>query len=144
MANNFSKKDLKQINDLGSQLNTNFEKLFHVDNLPETENIITIKEENKLIGFIHYSKIFECLEIQNIIVDKMWRNKGYASRLLNNLIANNNNIKRILLEVNENNIEAIKFYKKHNFKEINRRPKYYKNGDAIIMERVLWKKMYTY
>ena len=137
MANNFSKKDLKQINDLGSQLNTNFEKLFHVDNLPETENIITIKEENKLIGFIHYSKIFECLEIQNIIVDKMWRNKGYASRLLNNLIANNNNIKRILLEVNENNIEAIKFYKKHNFKEINRRPKYYKNGDAIIMERVL-------
>lgn len=74
----------------------------------------------------------------------MWRNNGYASALLDNLIQNNKDAKKILLEVNENNEEAIKFYQKHKFVEINRRPKYYQNGDAIIMERVLWKKMYIF
>lgn len=144
MVNNYSKEDIAQINSLGTKLNPNFEKLFHIEKLPESENILTIKEKNKLIGFIHYSKIYECLEIQNIIVDKMWRNNGYASALLDNLIQNNKDAKKILLEVNENNEEAIKFYQKHKFVEINRRPKYYQNGDAIIMERVLWKKMYIF
>ena len=74
----------------------------------------------------------------------MWRNNGDASALLENLIQNNKDAKKILLEVNENNEEAIKFYQKHKFVEINRRPKYYQNGDAIIMERVLWKKMYIF
>ena len=137
MINNYSKEDIAQINSLGTKLNPNFEKLFHIEKLPESENILTIKEKNKLIGFIHYSRIYECLEIQNIIVDKMWRNNGYASALLDNLIQNNKDAKKILLEVNENNEEAIKFYQKHKFVEINRRPKYYQNGDAIIMERVL-------
>lgn len=144
MVNNYSKEDINQINILGTKLNPNFEKLFHIEKLPESENILTIKEKNKLIGFIHYSRIYECLEIQNIIVDKMWKNKGYASALLDNLIQNNKDAKKILLEVNENNEEAIKFYQKHKFVEINRRPKYYQNDDAIIMERVLWKKMYIF
>ena len=121
MVNNYSKEEIAQINTLGTKLNPNFEKLFHIEKLPESENILTIKEKNKLIGFIHYSRIYECLEIQN-----------------------NKDAKKILLEVNENNEEAIKFYQKHKFVEINRRPKYYQNGDAIIMERVLWKKMYIF
>ena len=137
MINNYSKEDINQINILGTELNPNFEKLFHIGNLPENENIIIVKEKNKI-------KIYECLEIQNISVDKMWRNNGYASALLENLIQNNKDAKKILLEVNENNEEAIKFYQKHKFVEINRRPKYYQNGDAIIMERVLWKKMYIF
>ena len=144
MINNYSKEDINQINILGTELNPNFEKLFHIGNLPENENIIIIKEKNKIKGFLHYSKIYECLEIQNIIVDKMWRNKGYASKLLNALITKNKDAQKIILEVNENNIEAINFYQKHKFIEINRRPKYYKTGDAIIMERVLWKKMYIF
>lgn len=145
MVNNFCKEDIKQINELGTELNPNFKKLFHIENLPETENILTIKENNKIIGFIHYSKIFECIEIQNIIVDESYRNKGYASALINILISKNiKTTQRIILEVNENNIEAIKFYQKHKFKEISRRNKYYKTDDAIIMERELWKKIYTF
>ena len=106
MVNNYSKEEIAQINTLGTKLNSNFEKLFHIEKLPESENILTIKEKNKLIGFIHYSRIYECLEIQNIIVDKMWRNKGYASKLLNALITKNKDAQKIILEVNENNIEA--------------------------------------
>lgn len=138
MVNNFCKEDINQINELGAKLNPNFKELFHIDNLPETENILTIKNNNELIGFIHYSKIFECIEIQNIIIEKSYRNKGYASTLINILISKNiKTTQKIILEVNENNIEAIKFYQKQKFKEINRRHKYYKTGDAIIMERVL-------
>lgn len=145
MVNNYNEEDTTKINELGTLLNSNFKKLFHIENLPETENILVYKKEGELLGFLHYSKIYETIEIQNIIVDKKWRNHGIATSLLEHLIINNEeNSERIILEVNENNIEAIKFYTKHNFKEIKRRPKYYKNEDALIMEKVLWKKTYTY
>ena len=67
MVNNYCKEEIAQINTLGTKLNPNFEKLFHIEKLPESENILTIKEKNKLIGFIHYSRIYECLEIQNTV-----------------------------------------------------------------------------
>ena len=44
---------------------------------------------------------------------------------------------KIMLEVRESNISAIKLYEKNGFIEINRRKKYYGNEDAIIMERNL-------
>ena len=41
---------------------------------------------------------------------------------------------KFLLEVNENNIKALKLYKKIGFEEISKRKNYYgKNEDAIIM-----------
>lgn len=144
MVDNYTKEDIGQINTLGILLNPKFKELFHIDNLPETENILVSKKDEIITGFIHYSKIYECIEIQNIIVDKKWRNQGIASNLLKTLIENNNDTTKLILEVNENNKEARAFYKKHGFIEINRRPKYYKDGDAIIMEMILWKKMFTF
>ena len=48
--------------------------------------------------------------------------------------------KKILLEVNEKNLIAIKLYYKFNFEIINIRPNYYGNDSALVMERVLiWK-----
>lgn len=144
MVDNYTKEDIEQINTLGILLNPKFKELFHIDNLPETENILVSKKDGIITGFIHYSKIYECIEIQNIIVDKKWRNQGIASNLLKTLIKNNNDTTKLILEVKENNKEARVFYKKHGFIEINRRPKYYKDGDAIIMEMILWKKMFTF
>lgn len=144
MVDNYTKEDIEQINTLGILLNPKFKELFHIDNLPETENILVSKKDGIITGFIHYSKIYECIEIQNIIVDKKWRNQGIASNLLKTLIENNNDTTKLILEVNENNKEARAFYKKQGFIEINRRPKYYKDGDAIIMEMILWKKMFTF
>ena len=43
--------------------------------------------------------------------------------------------KKLILEVSEQNINAINLYKKHNFVEINRRKGYYNGIDAIIMEK---------
>lgn len=144
MVDNYTKEDIEQVNTLGILLNPKFRELFHIDNLPETENILVSKKDGIITGFIHYSKIYECVEIQNIIVDKKWRNQGIASNLLKTLIENNKDTTKMILEVNENNKEALALYKKQGFIEINRRPKYYKDGDAIIMEMILWKKMFTF
>ena len=43
---------------------------------------------------------------------------------------------RVMLEVNENNIEAIRLYNKLGFKEISLRNRYYGDETAIIMEKV--------
>ena len=43
---------------------------------------------------------------------------------------------RIMLEVNENNNEALRLYNKLGFKEISLRDRYYGEDTAIIMEKV--------
>ena len=40
-----------------------------------------------------------------------------------------------MLEVREDNIKAINFYQKNDFKIISKRKNYYQNVDALIMER---------
>ena len=40
-----------------------------------------------------------------------------------------------MLEVREDNLKAINFYQKNNFTIIAKRQNYYKNIDALIMER---------
>ena len=52
------------------------------------------------------------------------------------IMLNNEEYSRIMLEVNENNIQAIKLYNKLGFKEISLRDRYYGEDTAIIMEKV--------
>ena len=92
--------------------------------------------DNKIIGFINYDVIYDVVEIEYIYVDTSYRNKGIATDLLNKMF---NDVKMdcrsITLEVNQNNIKAINFYKKNEFKEISIRKNYYGNEDAILMQR---------
>ena len=55
------------------------------------------------------------------IVSKTCRRKGLANYLLNNnyIQKNKSNLKKIFLEVAENNIPAVKVYKKNNFELLN-------------------------
>ena len=74
--------------------------------------------------------------IMNIVTRKDRRNQGIASCLLENLIliAKDDLMSSITLEVNTNNLTAIHIYKKFNFKETGLRKKYYDNkDDALIM-----------
>ena len=76
----------------------------------------------------------------NIVVKKDFRHNGIGSILLENLInySKNMNMKTITLEVNENNLSAIRLYDKFSFDKLGIRKKYY-NGesDAIIMSKKL-------
>lgn len=92
---------------------------------------------NKLVGFINYSLIYDRCEINYIGVIEQYRNKKIASTLLDFLIDKLSDCSNITLEVNTNNIAAINLYKKHGFKVVSIREKYYGNDDAYLMMKEL-------
>lgn len=97
-------------------------------------HILVYKDNNKILGFLDYSIMYERAEINYIFVIKEYRNKKIASKLLDYML-NNNDFDQITLEVNINNINAIKLYQKYGFKEVNIRKGYYNGVDGILMLR---------
>ena len=71
----------------------------------------------------------------NLFVNEEERKKGIGTALMNEMIEKEK-YNRIMLEVNENNNEAIRLYTKLGFKEISMRDRYYGEDSAIIMEKV--------
>lgn len=88
--------------------------------------------DNKIIGFIIYSTIYENTEIIDIFVSKDYRNKKIGYELLNKVLEENKN-NNITLEVNVNNSIAINLYKKLNFEVVATRKGYYNGVDAYLM-----------
>ncbi len=130
-------EDLIAIDSIGTLIKDNFSKQNHTRERINLDYVkIFVYEDQSIIkGFIEIECHYETTDLINIAVLKEYQNQGIASSLLNYVIENINQ-QNIILEVNENNIKAIKFYQRNNFKEINRRNKYYDNlYDAIIMER---------
>lgn len=95
--------------------------------------ILVYTENDEILGFIDYSKMYENMEINYIFVKEEYRKKKVASKLLKYII-DNNEFKNITLEVSVNNIAAIKLYEKFNFKTISIRKGYYNGIDAYLME----------
>lgn len=97
------------------------------------------KENDVEIGMLDFSIIYDRIEINYIYVKNNDRRKNIGTKLINKLIieSNINNCKNISLEVNENNYNAIEFYKKNNFKIVTVRKNYYNNEDAFLMIREL-------
>lgn len=134
MISKLTKEEVQEVILLGTMLNPNFSKLFHIDNLNPNETIFIYKENNSIKGFIHIQNGLDIIDLLNIIVKPEYRNQGIGSVLLKYIIDNKQD-KKIMLEVRSKNINAIKLYQKYDFKIINIRKNYYKDDDAIIMER---------
>lgn len=90
-------------------------------------------DNNKIIGYLYYSDIYERAEINQIEVEVSHRNCGKASNLLKNMIDTVE--KSITLEVKIDNIPAINLYKKFGFEEKAIRKGYYQGIDGILMEK---------
>lgn len=131
----FDKKYLFDIYKLGSLLNRDYSRLYDEESLNNGVNKTFLCVENeKLIGFVHIQDLIDEIDIINIVVSEENRRKGYASKLIEYVINYANN-RKIILEVSDQNVNAINLYKKYNFIEINRRKGYYNGIDAIIMEK---------
>lgn len=91
-------------------------------------------QDGSVIAYCIISQISDQAEIINIGVDKNFRNRGIAKKLLNFSIENID-AKEIFLEVSTNNLAAIGLYESVGFQEIDRRKKYYGDIDAIIMKK---------
>ena len=135
MLREYTVEDLDIINEIGSQIKEDFVNKYDVINIKnrDYEDLFVYVDNDIVKGFIHIEKHIDFIDIINIAVDKNYQREGIGSKLLDNII-NKYNL-RILLEVRESNTSALKLYEKFNFKEINRRHKYYGNEDAIVMER---------
>lgn len=97
-------------------------------------NILIYEKDNKIVGFLDYSKMYEKIEINYIFVIEEYRGKNIGYELIKYMI-DNNEFENITLEVNVNNISAINLYKKHGFEIIGIREKYYDGVDGYLMER---------
>lgn len=125
-----------------SSLSSFMNKALNYDNNEYFNAFFLFLINGKLIAYLNVTISFDLSEIDYIYICKENRKKGISSFLLNiyfNQLTLSNPwvIKRVLLEVGINNIEAIQLYKKLSFKKIATRKNYYKNNeDALIMEKL--------
>ena len=100
---------------------------------------------NNLVGLligdaIKNDKDYE-LELHILFVSKDQRRKQIATKLLNYVEINIIKLSQIFIEVAEDNLDAISFYKKNNFVFLNFRHNYYKYNDKNIHAKCFIKKI---
>ena len=132
-----------EINKSDLNLIKEFENSFNKQNIINdfNNNVFTkyfiYKENGIILGFLNYYDLYDRYEIAYIEVKEEYRNKKIGSKLMEYLIekGNNQKIYNITLEVNINNVYAIKLYKKYDFVVVATREKYYDGVDGYLMER---------
>lgn len=94
---------------------------------------VLVLKEDKIIGYLYYSDIYDRAEINQFEIEESERNSGKGNLLLKYLI---DTVKKdITLEVREDNISAIHVYEKNGFVKKAIRKAYYNGIDGILMER---------
>lgn len=93
--------------------------------------------DDKVIGYLDYSFIYDRIEIDNFKVLEEYRNQGIGTKLLSYLISEAISLRaiNITLEVRCSNEVAISLYKKFGFREVALRKFYYGDEDGILMEK---------
>ena len=81
------------------------------------------------------------LEVHILFVSKDQRRKQIATKLLNYVETNIIKFSKIFIEVAEDNLDAISFYKKNNFVFLNFRHNYYRYNDRKIHAKCFIKKI---
>ena len=105
------------------------------ETLSDTDYIYNYLDGDKVLGYLEIRLVDGVIDIMNLFVNEEERKKGIATSLMKEMFEKED-YSRIMLEVNENNMEAIRLYNKLGFKEISLRNRYYGEDDAIIMEKV--------
>ncbi len=90
-------------------------------------------------GFIVYRAIAPEAELITIGVHPDARGGGIAATMIELMVRDlaARGVKKVFLEVAENNHPARALYERHGFTVVGRRPKYYDGIDAILMARDL-------
>ncbi len=102
---------------------------------------------NLLIGICSFQVVLDEAQINYFAINQKFRQKGFGGCLMDFVInkCEKLNLKKMLLEVSDNNLAATKLYSKFEFRTVGIRKKYYKDGsDALLKEKVLNKKNNQY
>ena len=109
--------------------------------LPTIQYLVA-ETETAISGYAVASYAGDIAELQRIGVATEARRTGIASALLDAVVAHapSTGADRMLLEVRADNSGALAFYADRGFVEIDRRPRYYRDGtDAVVMRLPLVK-----
>ena len=109
--------------------------MINKEQLSDTDYIYNYMDGEKVLGYLEIRLVDGVIDIMNLFVNEENRRNGIATSLMNKMI-DEEDYSRIMLEVNENNNEAIRLYNKLGFTEIHLRERYYGEDTAIIMEKV--------
>ena len=119
------------------------ESLINIFDINEIESpfrkYFCYEENNEIIGYFCIDIIYEKIELINIFVKNEFRNRRIGSNMLKYLIdfARKSDIYNITLEVNEENLYAIKLYENNGFIKKALRKGYYNGNNGILMELIL-------
>lgn len=129
------RKNLSEISEMEKEIFHS--TAFSIEQLEEMEGIdryrfFIIKIEEKTAGYVILYDSVDVWEIMKIAVKKEHRRKGVGEELLKYISSLIH--MPIMLEVRENNIGAIEFYKKNGFEQIAIRKNYYTDtGEAAYI-----------
>jgi ribosomal-protein-alanine acetyltransferase len=99
---------------------------------------LVAEQDGEVVGHAVASTAGDIAELQRIAVDAQHRRSGIATALLEEVVAvaGRTEADRLLLEVRERNRGALAFYARAGFTEIDRRPRYYADGETAVVMRL--------
>ena len=96
---------------------------------------------DRIVGYAAVEIIPDCGHLTNIAVEAEYRRKSVANRLLDRIfeIVSSSGREIVVLEVRPSSSEALKMYRRWGFRELYRKPNYYRRPveAAIIMATFL-------
>ena len=96
--------------------------------------------KNLVIGICVFQIVLDEAQINYFAVNQKFRRRGFGSYLLRHLIkkCEELSLKKLLLEVSQNNVTAVRFYDQFDFFTVGIRKNYYKDGShALLKEKKL-------
>ena len=106
----------------------------------EGTKIFGLLIKNIVIGICVFQVVLDEAQINYFVVNKKFRKKGFGSYFMSYLIkkCEKLNLKKLLLEVSQSNITAVRFYSRFDFSTVGIRKNYYKDGShALLKEKKL-------
>jgi [ribosomal protein S18]-alanine N-acetyltransferase len=103
-----------------------------------TVSYLVAEDDGRLVGYAVVSAVADIAELQRIAVTPARRRTGLATALLDEGCrrAAASGADRLLLEVRDDNLGALRFYADRGFVEVDRRPRYYRDGTTAIVLRL--------
>ena len=106
----------------------------------EGTKIFGLSITNLVIGICVFQVVLDEVQINYFVINNKFRKKGFGTYFMNYLIKTFEklNLKKLLLEVSQNNLIAQKFYNRFDFHTVGTRKNYYRDGsNALLKEKKL-------
>ena len=136
---NINRKDIDLCYELDSNTISLWSKKQWANELKKEDvKVCGLLLSNILIGICVFHVVLDEAQINFFVVNQKYREKGYGSYLMSYLIkeCEELSLKKLILEVSQNNLIAERFYNKFDFSTVGIRKSYYKDGsDALLKEK---------